>query len=152
MSEQTTAAKPAALKTNLHAIFATDSHLEEDGAWVTVNELYGMKIKVRRMRSEASLKAYERIVRDTFGEGKLRRPEDLSAKQSEEILKRQLADAILIDWMGVYNSEDGTEIPFSRDAAYEMLGIKDFREFVFQAANERDTFREKADKDAEGNS
>jgi hypothetical protein len=145
-------AGPAKLKTNLHRIFATDEHLEEGGAWVDVNELYGLKIKVRRLRSEASIKAYEDIVRESFGEAKIRRPEDLNAKQSGDILTRQLARAVLIDWKGVYD-ENGDEIPYSEEAALAALNeMKDFREFVYQAANERDTFREKADKDAAKNS
>lgn len=141
---------PSLANTNLHRIFATDERLEEDGAWVDINELYGLKIKIRRLRSDASLKAYERIVRQTFGEGKLRKPEDLTAKQSEEILIEQMADAILIDWQGLYDN-DGNDIPYSKEAALTFLQMKDFREFVYQAANERDTFREKADEDAEKN-
>jgi len=144
-------AAPAPLKTNLHAIFHTDERLEEDGAWVTVNEIYGLKIRIRRLRSDAAIKAYERITRELFGEQKIRRPEDLTRVQSLEILKRQLADSVLIDWEGVYD-EDGEEVPYSKEAAMAMMEMKDFREFVYQAANERDTFREKADEDAEKNS
>lgn len=145
------AAAPAVMKTNLQRIFATNESLEEDGAWVDVNELYGLKIKVRRLRSEASIKAYEDIVRESFGEQKIRRPEDLDARQSGDILTRQLARAVLIDWKGVYDGE-GNEIPYSEEAALATLTeMKDFREFVYQAANERDTFRDKADKEAAKN-
>lgn len=148
--ENPEAPKPAVLNTNLHRIFATDERLEEDGAWVTVNDLYGLKIKVRRLRAEASLKAYEDIVRETFGEGKLRKPDDLTQGQSQEILVRQLARAVLIDWRGVYD-EDGNPVPYSEEAALNLLAMKDFREFVYQSANERDTFRTKNDADAEKN-
>lgn len=139
------------LKTNIHAIFATDNKLEEDGAWVDVNGFYGLKIKVRRMRSNAAMKAYESIIIDMFGEGKLRKPNDLSADQSVEIIKRQLAEAILIDWKNLRDSESGDEIPYSVEIAKELMEIGDFREFVYQAASERDTFREQHDKEAEGN-
>lgn len=139
------------LKTNIHSIFQTAKNLEEDGAWVEVNGFYGLKIKVRRMRSEASMKAYERIVKETFGEGKLRRPQDLDRDQSFDILKRQLAEAVLIDWVNLRDTETGDEIPYSVDVARELMEIDDFREFVYQSATERDTFREKADADAEGN-
>lgn len=138
-------------KTNIHAIFQTDSKLEEDGAWVEVNGFYGLKIKVRRLRSEASMKAYERIVVETFGEGKLRTPNDINKDQSLEILKRQLAEAVLIDWKNLRDTETGEEIPYSVEAALELMEIADFREFVYQAASERDTFRGKADAEAEGN-
>lgn len=139
------------LKTNIHAIFSTDKNLEEDGAWVEVSGFYGLKIKVRRMRSEKAIKAYERIIIEMFGEGKLRKPTDINADQSLEIIKRQLAEAVLIDWKNLRDTETGDEIEYSIETAKELMEIGDFREFVFQAASERDTFREKADADAEGN-
>lgn len=143
--------KKKKFKTNIHAIFGTDKKLEEDGAWVEVNGFYGLKIKVRRMRSEAAIKAYERIILEMFGEGKLRKPSDINAKQSQEIIKRQLAEAVLIDWVGLRDSETGDEIPYDIATALELMEVGDFREFVFQAANDRDTYRESADKEAEGN-
>jgi hypothetical protein len=148
--KMTTKTKPA-LKTNIHSIFSTAKNLEEDGAWVEVNGFYGLKIKVRRMRSDASMKAYERIVKEVFGEGKLRTPGDINADQSMDVLKQQLAEAVLIDWKNLRDAETGEDIPYSYEVARELMDITDFREFVYQAATERDTFREKADKDAEGN-
>lgn len=138
-------------KTTIHSIFATSKGLEEDGAWVEVNGFYGLKIKVRRMRSEASLKAYERIVKEVFGEGKLRTPGDVNADQSMDILKRQLAEAVLIDWVNLRDADTGEDIPYSVEVALELMDISDFREFVYQSATERDTFRDKSDKAAEGN-
>lgn len=138
-------------KTNIHAIFGTNQKLEEDGAWVDVNDFYGLKIKIRRLRSDAVIKAFEKIVRETYGDGKLRTPDQLSAEQSDEILRRQLAEAVLIDWKGLKDTETGDEIPYSTEMSYQLMGIKDFREFVYQASNERSTFREKANKDAEKN-
>lgn len=140
-----------AFKTNIHTIFSTDKNLEEDGAWVEVNGFYGLEIKVRRMRSDASMKAYEKIVKETFGEGKLRTPNDINKDQSLDILKRQLAEAVLIDWKNLRDAETGEDIPYSPEVAIELMDIDDFREFVYQAASERDTFREKADEEGEGN-
>ena len=134
------------LDTNLHNIFATDESLEEEGAWVTVNDLIGLKIKVRRLRSDAVIKVFERVVREHYGEEFLRKPEGLSESESETILKRQLAEGVIVDWKGVRNNKTGKEIPYSKEAALQMMNMKDFREFVYQAANSRDTFREKADK------
>jgi len=151
MSDTEKTAKPAVLKTNIHAIFATDTHLEEDGAWVEVNDFYGLKIKIRRLRSDAVVKQFEKIIRETYGDGKLRKPDDLTSAQSDEVLRRQLAEAVLIDWTGLRDAETGDDIPYSKETSYQLMGIKDFREFVYQASNERTTFREKADKDAEKN-
>lgn len=139
------------LKTNIHAIFQTDKLLEDDGAWVEVNGFYGLHIKVRRLKADSVSKAYERIVKEKFGEGKLRTPQDITAEESMELLKAQMAEAVLVDWKNLRDAETGEEIPFSVEAALELMEIADFREFVYQAANERDTFRAKADADALGN-
>lgn len=145
-----TTTKPK-FNTNIHAIFGTDNKLEEEGAWVEVNGFYGLKIKVRRLRSEASMKAYERIVTETFGEGKLRTPADINSNQSLDVLKRQLAEAVLIDWKNLRDTESGDEIPYNVETARELMDITDFREFVYQAASERDAFRSKTDGESEGN-
>lgn len=138
-------------QTNIHAIFATDTSLEEDGAWVTVNDFYGLQIKIRRLRSDAVIKAFEKIVRETYGDGKLRKPGDLNPEESDDILRKQLAEAVLIDWKGLRDSETGEDIEYTKDMSYQLMGIKDFREFVYQAANERSTFREESDEEAEKN-
>lgn len=148
MTKDVTAGLP---KTNIHAIFQTNESLEEQGAWVDINDLYGLKVKIRRLRSDAVLKAFERIVRETYGDGKLRKPDELTELQSDEILRRQLAEAVLVDWKGLKDSETGEEIPYSKEMSYQLMGVRDFREFVYQAANERSTFKDKADKDAEKN-
>lgn len=148
MAKKKTAPK---FSTNIHSIFGTDSNLEEEGAWVDVNVLYGLRIKVRRMRSDVALKAYETIVKETLGEGQLRKPGDINDEQSLEILKRQLAEAILIDWENLRDTGTGDDIPYNVEVARELMEVKDFREFVYQAAMERETFRGESDEAAEGN-
>lgn len=139
------------LKTNIHAIFQTDKSLEDDGAWVEVNGFYGLQIKVRRLKADSVSKAYERIVKEKFGEGKLRTPQEITSEESMELLKAQMAEAVLVDWKNLRDSETGEDIPYSIETALELMEISDFREFVYQAANERDTFRAKADAAALGN-
>lgn len=154
MTNKKTAAKDAApkpIKTNIHAIFATNKGKEEDGAWVEVNVLWGLKIKVRRLRSDASIKAYERIVAEKLGDGMLRKMADVTAEQSMAILKEQLATAVLVDWKNLRDVDTGDDIPYDVETARVLLDVDDFREFVWQAANERDTFKDGADEEAEGN-
>jgi hypothetical protein len=154
MTTKKTAAKDAApkpIKTNIHSIFATNESKEEGGAWVDVNALWGLKIKVRRLRSDASVKAYEEIVTEQLGDGVLRKLTDVSADQSMAILKEQLARAVLVDWKNLRDVDSGEEIPYDIETARALMDVKDFREFVWQAANERDTFKGEADEAAEGN-
>jgi len=144
--------------TNLHAIFATDRSKEEDGSWVDINQFQGLKIKIRRLRSDAAAKEFETKLAARYGEGKLREMQKNSTggdtNEGAEILKLQLS-CVLVDWKGLVDTsaeadEDGIlpEIPYSAELATELLELRDFREFVFQAANERDAFRETSNKDA----
>lgn len=139
------------MNTNIHAIFGTNSALEEDGAWVVVNEFYGLKIKVRRTKADSVVKAQERIIKEEMGETKLRKPNDIDPAMWVRIIDRLIAEAILVDWTNLRDAETGEEIPFSGEAAAELVKIKDFKDFIWQAANERDTFRTEADEEAEGN-
>lgn len=152
--ELSTASPTFELNTNLHDIFHTNEALEEDGAWVTVNDFLGIKVKIRRLRSEAVVKAFEKIVRETYSDGEelARNPQGMSEEQSMLVLKRQLAEAVLIDWKGIRDKKTGEEIPYSPQAALQMMNMKDFREFVYEKANSRDTFREEFVKAGEGNS
>lgn len=140
-------AKPK-FSTNIHHIFATDKGLQEDGSWVVINELYDLAVKVRRMKSTAVAKANEKIIKEMFGEKRLRTPEDFSRDQAETITKRLLVEAVIVDWRNVRDDVTGEEIPYSKEAAEAFVEIEDFRDFVFQAANERDTFRAKHDEEA----
>ncbi len=144
----------AEFTTNLHNIFHTDESLEEAGAWVTINDALGIKVQIRRLRSDAVIKAFERILRETYADAEeiARNPAGMSDEQSNFILKRQIAEAVIVDWVGVRDTKSGKEIPYSQQAALQLVGMKDFREFIYNAANSRDTFREKADKEAAGNS
>jgi hypothetical protein len=145
------AKQPAPIKTNLHAIFATDKNLEEDGAWVEVNGIYGLEIKVRRMKSDASIKAGERLMTELLGEGRIRKPDDIKPDQMREVMRNQIAEAVLIDWKNLRNIETGDKIEYSQEMAFDLLGYGDFFDFVYQAATERDAFKERSDEDAEGN-
>lgn len=135
---------------NLHNIFNTSDSLEEGGAWVPVNDILGMKIKVRRMNSDAVLKSRERIMTEFFQDEANHDPDSIGEEESKRLLILQLADSVLIDWKGLKTASK-EPIPYSKEAAIEFLKMKDFREFVYQAANDRETFRQKADEEAEKN-
>lgn len=129
------------IKTNIHSIFQTDNKLEEQGAWVEVNNYTGLAIKVRRLSADVVTKGYEKIIKETFGDGKLRSKSDLTEEQAQNIQIKHLANYVLIDWKNLVDEDTSEEIPYSVDAAISLLEIKDFREYVFQAAKERDAFK-----------
>ena len=141
--------KAPSIKTNIHNIFQTDERREEEGAWVVVNEFQGLKIKVRRIKSDYAIKAYEKRLREEAEEGTLR--DGKNEEVQTQLFYDHLAEVILCDWKNLRDDESGESIPYSAEVARELVEVKDFREFIVQAASERDTFREQADADAEGN-
>lgn len=145
--------------TNVHNIFKTSSALEEEGAWVTVNEMQGLKLKLRRLRADSVMKEFEKRVNDRYGDGKMREiangtadksNPDATKDESNEILKIQLF-CTMVDWSGLVDTDTGEEIPFNEELAMHLLDMRDFREFVYQATSERQAFRDKDDAESEGN-
>ncbi len=147
-------------KTNLHAIFATDRSKEEDGVWIDVNAFQGLKVKIRRMKSDAVSKDFEKKMSEHYGEGKFREKQNQAVKDTtigEEVLILQLS-CVFFDWKGLIDTtaeveegEELPEIPYSDELAMTLLQMRDFREFIYQNANERDAFREANDASAEKN-
>jgi len=137
------------LKTNLLKQYKTDKDKTEQGVWVDFEN--GISIRIRRLSSQASINARreaEKTIVSSLRNGKL------SDEQNEEIAVHQLARGVIADWKGV-TGDDGTEIPYSGDAAYEILKDEDLAEFrveILQISLNRDSFKADADKDGLGNS
>jgi hypothetical protein len=127
-----------------HDRFATNKAAAEEGTWVDLGD--GVKIKVRRFDSAVS-KAVRRKLEEPYTA--LRRAgQELSDDIAQELLIRQLAQAILVDWRGV-TDEEGKSIAFSSDVAYDILKKYDFfLEDVSRIVGSRDTFKSQV-KDAD---
>lgn len=137
-----------ALKTNLRKQFKTDKDKEENGIWVDFEN--GIRIRVRRLSSQASLNARKEaekpyVVKVRSGK--------ISDEIAEEIAIQQLARGVIADWEGITDENDEA-VPYTPDAAYEILkddDLKEFRAELIQISLDRDTFKADADKDALGN-
>ncbi|XAI96053.1 hypothetical protein [Microcystis phage Mwe-JY26] len=134
-------------KSALFARFKTDEDREENGVWVDFGD--DIKVKVRRFKSRASQdarKELEKPHQDVIRRG------GLSEEQAQELLLRQMAKAIIVDWQGV-TDEKGEPLPCTEDAKYSILkALPEFRDEVFGISIDRDAFKAKVDADAEGNS
>ncbi len=75
------------------------------------------------------------------------------ARLLDEITTRCLAETILLGWANL-DDDDGNPIPYSPEKAYEILqdpANDPLRQFVVEAASDREAFAHKVEADALGN-
>ncbi len=131
---------------DLQKEFATDEKSELEGIWEDVGE--GAKVLVARVGNKQYTERFKRL-----GKGLQRQldrgtmPEDKQAA----ILISILADTILLDWEGF--ADEGKTLPYSKENAKAMLKkYPDFRQFVWDIANDSENYRVKDREDDLGNS
>lgn len=130
----------------LYKRFKTDETKEEQGVWVNFGD--GIKVKVRRFKSKASQDARKKLEEPFTAE--IRRG-PLDEKIAEDLLIRQMAMAIVVDWQGV-TSEDGKELPCTFENKYEILkALPEFRDEIAAIAIDRDSFKASLQEEGEKN-
>jgi hypothetical protein len=130
------------------ATFRTDTALEDEGAWVALDDQ--TRVKVARIGNRKYREAFQRRIRPY---AKALKAGALSDKIAEQIMTDTLAETVLLGWQGF--TRDGAELAYSAEAARAMLAdpaYKDFRDLVVEIAGEMATFKRRADEDAEKNS
>ncbi len=130
---------------DLQKEFATDEKSELEGIWEDVGE--GAKVLVARVGNKDYTERFKRLgkgLQRQLDRGTL--PEDKQAA----ILISILADTILLDWSGF--ADEGKSIQYSKDNAKTMLKkYPDFRQFVWEVANDAENYRVKNREDDLGN-
>lgn len=132
-----------------------------DGVWFsfTARDLVPIKepvpnhicVRVARWNNPAHRAAKQKAYEPFLDEYKLGKATETTATEAET---EAIADAILIDWRGVTEEDQTTEIPHSRAKAIETLLDKqlyEFRYFVIEAATTSRNFVADATARAEGN-
>jgi hypothetical protein len=125
--------------------YGTDAEAEVDGKWEDMGD--GLKVRVARWLNRKFLRRMEdlqRPYRYQIENGTLPRDKD------EEIMTRLIAETILTGWEGL--EIGGKAVPYSLNAAVDILNRPDLREFrdeVLRIARTNDRFR-RADTEAEG--
>ena len=111
----------------------------EDGASIKLARVGNPKY---RELMQTRLKPFRRAMRA----GTL--PDDTLERVTTEVL----ADAVVLDWRNLLL--DGEKIPYSRDATIRLLSdpdLRDFRDFIVEAASDIAHYREQDLEDAEKN-
>jgi hypothetical protein len=131
----------------MFARFATDASREEEGVWVDFGD--GIEVKVRRLSSKISRDVRKRLEKphaEAIRRGPL--PESLA----EDILNRQLAEAIISDWKGV-DDDNGQPLACTVENKIAILkALPEFRDEIVSISIERDNYKAALNEDAEKNS
>ncbi len=130
------------------AKFRTEAALEDEGVWIELGE--GARARVGRIGGRRYREAFQRHLKPYQ---KAARLGALGEAQAERILVETLADAVLLGWENL--TLDGAAVPYERDRARDVLAdpaYRDFRNLIVEAANEAESFRRAAERDAEKNS
>lgn len=137
--------------------YNTDVTLEETGVWVDFGD--GLKVCVRRLNSKHSRDLRRKLEKPYATQFRNR---DMPDSLQEELLNKQLAQSIVVDWEGVDDpyaevkeGEKAPPLPYSADNVLKVMSdpeFKDFREDILTAAMTRETFEKEQRVDAEKNS
>lgn len=119
--------------------FATDLDAAKNGVTVDLGE----DLKVTVAQAGASNSRYQKVLRQ------LLKPFERQLKQNtlddevfEDLVNKAYVEAILLGWEGL-EDDNGNEIVYSKDKAYEILSNKEyasFKQLVVDLANEQAVF------------
>lgn len=122
---------------NLYKQFKTSDQAEEQGVWVPLSAT--ARIKVARTQNPRHSACLKRLTTPYLKPGM--RTSDLAEEVFTEIARRASAETLLVGWEGMLDQND-QPMPYSVEAAYDVLGMKDFYALVYQAASSFENFRE----------
>jgi hypothetical protein len=144
---------PALEGLSIYDALETDASAEEDGRWF--NDFLGAAakgdIKLRSFTSRKSIDVRNQLDMQNV---RLMKPDGTWPREvSQKLLIEHLAQAIIVDWRGAaFRSKDGKEIPYSIDAARELLTrLPHFRMRVGALANRLEGFQAENQADVEKN-
>lgn len=127
---------------DLAARFGTDKKKEVEGVWYDMGD--GCRLRVARKGNRRYTEKYQQLDRER---SIVRRAqlETLGDEEGEKVLAELIAHAILVDWEGV--KDNGKEIPYSTEAAYEQLvKYPDFRVLVTELSEQQAMYRAEQQK------
>lgn len=130
--------------TNFVNRYQTDKTLEENGQWVNLGD--GIEVKIARLNSERSQAVRRRLEKPY---SKMRG--EIPTQIQEEILTKQVAEAVLLDWKGV-ELESGKPLEPTLENKIKILTeFKDFRQDVVFVSMEAETFKNASVEEATKN-
>jgi len=122
---------------NIDEIFAIDKDASEDGKWFDLGP--NASIKMRSLKSEKSRAVRVRL--ELPYKSLTRSGRDIPNEAAEEILTRQMTEAVIIDWKGLSNNE-GPLGAYTPDAGYNLLTKNtEFRDQLAQMVFDTEAFK-----------
>lgn len=116
--------------------YKTDPDLENNGVWIDFGD--DVHVKITRFGTTKSKEVRRRLEKPYQN---FTRKGGIPDSVLEEILMKQIAEAIIVDWKGV-TDEEGAVLDCTYDNRLTVLKkYPDFRDDVVLAASERDTFK-----------
>jgi hypothetical protein len=126
--------------------FKTNPDKEEKGVWVDAGA--GLRLRIARMNNPAFDEFIRKAAKPLASQLRLG---TLEVKTAEELTARAMSRHVLLGWENLQN-DDGSDIPFSQDKAYELLTThRDFFRMVSDFANDASLFRDALDEQAAKN-
>lgn len=134
-------------KSKMFARFATDESREEEGVWVDFGD--GIEVRIRRLSSKVSRDVRKRLEKP---HGEAIRRGGLPEGVAEDILNRQIAEAVIAEWRGV-DDEAGNALPCTVENKLRVIkALPEFRDEVLSVSIERDNYKAALNEEAEKNS
>lgn len=131
--------------------YKTDREMEENGVWVDFGD--GIQVKIRRANSKHSRDTRAKLEKPYAGQFRNR---EMPQSLQDEILIKQLAQSIVVDWKGVpdpSNPDSPNPFPCNEENVIKvMTQFPDFREDILTASVAQATFQRNLMADAEKNS
>lgn len=118
--------------------FATDEALETEGKWFPLSKTASVLV------ARTGNSRYADVLRESMKDNPL---EGLGEKEAnavaETVLLEVMAETVLLGWKGLQYK--GKDVPYSKEMARTMLGIKDFRRKISALADNFEAFKVKAE-------
>lgn len=126
---------------SLAAVFALDSDKAENGNWFPITS--EISVKLRRFKSRSSQDARTEFMKPYTT--MMRRGQELPEALAIEVLNKQLAKGVIVDWRGVKIGEQ--DVPCTFDNKFSLLqALPEFRDAVFQASVDMESFKPDAEE------
>ncbi len=119
---------------------------KEGGTWVSIGE--GAEILIDRSNNPQFREALQKMLKPRLHEY---RRGLIKLKELEDMNAKAMSKFVILGWKNI-EEEDGTQIEYSPERAYEMMtGTPEFKALIEDLAGDFDVFKEILDEETEGN-
>jgi hypothetical protein len=128
------------MKTNLDALFKTNSSLEKDGVWFEVS--IGVSFLLRRFGGSNTTRVSQSMAKFHKPFAKLIEAKKLTEEETTRIMAKVFVDSCLVDWKGVTDGE-GKDLVCNFENGVELfVSLPELYLTLFNHCQEVDSFRE----------